>query len=79
MERRTRQVEVLETKRIKMQKAFDEETFNRREERTQLFGHPSVADWKQNDDESIAVDPRSFSVRELQVQQKQMLEGGVVT
>lgn len=75
MERRSRQVEVLESKRIKMQKAFDEETFIRREERTQLFGHPSVSDWKKNDDELIAVDPQSFTVRELQVQQHQMLEG----
>lgn len=77
MERRSRQVEVLETKRIKMQKAFDEETFSRHEERTKLFGHPSVSDWGTKDDELITVNPRSLSVSDLKIQQSQMLDGCV--
>lgn len=75
MERRSRQVELLETKRIKMQKAFDDETLTRREDRSQLLG-PSVSDWKTSkDDELLSVDTKVYSVNELKNQQKVLLEG----
>lgn len=76
-ERRSRQVELLESKRIKMQKEFEDVTWSRREERTQLFGHPSVSDWKTNDDQLLTVDPASYTVNDLKSQQKKMLEGAL--
>ncbi|KAL1517970.1 hypothetical protein ABEB36_001664 [Hypothenemus hampei] len=67
-ERRNRQVEVLMTKAIQMQKMFDEQLLTKRmEERRDLFG-PNTGDW-----DDLNSGPSNMSVQQIQARQKEMI------
>ena len=72
-ERRTRQVEILHSKAIQMQKMFDEQVSTKvQEDRNRLLGQSGMSTWgpTHSDDQP---DVSNYSVSDLRADQKRML------
>ncbi|KAI4469861.1 syntaxin [Holotrichia oblita] len=70
-ERRTRQVELLMSKYIQMQKSFEENSRNYNRDRTQLMG---TSVWGTQDEELIDSGPSQESVSDIRRDQQRMLD-----
>ncbi|KAF2896159.1 hypothetical protein ILUMI_10022 [Ignelater luminosus] len=72
-ERRTRQIEILQSKAVNMQKMFDEHNTGVTRDRSQLLGPTGVSSWVSDDDELVGGEASQYTVEQLRDQQKQML------
>lgn len=70
-ERRTRQVELLQSKSLQMQRLFDDQVANINRDRSSLIG----SDWESNNLDAIQIDPSQHSVDHLRADQRRILGG----
>lgn len=75
IERRTRQIESLQSRAMHMQKAFEDHNMNLDRDRTHLLGATGLARWDDGDDEIIGRYSEEQSVDSLRNEQKRMLAG----
>ncbi|KAF5303999.1 hypothetical protein FQA39_LY01784 [Lamprigera yunnana] len=71
-ERRRRQIELLQSKGVQMEKMFKEHNLSTTQDRNRLLG--DTASWESDDDEIASGDTQKYTVEQLRVQQKQMLQ-----
>lgn len=71
-ERRLRQIELLQSKGVQMEKMFNEHNLNLNQNRTNLLG--ATASWESDDEELAGGETSKLTVEQLRGQQKQMLQ-----
>ncbi|KAK5642074.1 hypothetical protein RI129_008241 [Pyrocoelia pectoralis] len=71
-ERRLRQIELLQSKGVQMQKMFDEHNLNINQDRSHLLG--ATASWESDDDEPLDTGAPKYTVQQLKAQQQEMLQ-----
>jgi len=73
-ERRTRQIEILQSKSIQMQKIFDDHNMNMSRDRSTLLGPAGVSSWDSDDEQLVGGEASQYTVEQLRTHQQRMLE-----